>query len=656
MNSIRKKITVCLMATVLAALVLVGASSITLNYRSTIATVDQMMRQTAVLAAERIEQELTAYKNVAVDTGCIPQLSDPLTPVADKQAIIDERVAMHGFQRGNVIGADGISIFDGKDYSDREYVQQAMSGNVYVSEPLVSKITGELSIMVAAPIYANGTRGGGIAGVVYFVPPETFLNDIVSSINISENCRAYMINKNGDTIADITLDTITTQNVEREAQSDSSLKGRAAIHAEMRQGKNGFAGFNASDGPRYAAYAPVGGTDGWSMAVTTMQKDYLSDTYVSILINILVSVVAALASIVVAVKLASNISVPMRACCQRMKQLVEGDLKSPVPETRGQDETAELTRATADMIAGLNTIIDDIGYLLNELAHQNFDVNSDHRETYVGGFQNILLSMRNLKLSLSDTLRQIDSSASQVSSASNQVSVGAQSLSQGSMQQASAVEQLAATVNEISTSAKKTAAAAEQASQFVGQAGAQLGTSVNYVKDLNTAMEKISGSSEEISKIIATIENIAFQTNILALNAAVEAARAGSAGKGFAVVADEVRNLASKSEEAAKATKELIGGSIAAVTEGSRVVGMVTGSLERTNSIAGNVTTQMDIVVKAVDEQTEAIAQVTEGIDQISSVVQTNSATAQQSAAASEELSAEASGLKQMVDQFTLAK
>ena len=656
MNSIRKKITVCLMATVLAALVLVGASSITLNYRSTIATVDQMMRQTAVLAAERIEQELTAYKNVAVDTGCIPQLSDPLTPVADKQAIIDERVAMHGFQRGNVIGADGISIFDGKDYSDREYVQQAMSGNVYVSEPLVSKITGELSIMVAAPIYANGTRGGGIAGVVYFVPPETFLNDIVSSINISENCRAYMINKNGDTIADITLDTITTQNVEREAQSDSSLKGRAAIHAEMRQGKNGFAGFNASDGPRYAAYAPVGGTDGWSMAVTTMQKDYLSDTYVSILINILVSVAAALASIVVAVKLASNISVPMRACCQRMKQLVEGDLKSPVPETQGQDETAELTRATADMIAGLNTIIDDIGYLLNELAHQNFDVNSDHREAYVGGFQNILLSMRNLKLSLSDTLRQIDSSASQVSSASNQVSVGAQSLSQGSMEQASAVEQLAATVNEISTSAKKTAAAAEQASQFVGQAGAQLGTSVNYVKDLNTAMEKISGSSEEISKIIATIENIAFQTNILALNAAVEAARAGSAGKGFAVVADEVRNLASKSDEAAKATKELIEGSIEAVTEGSRVVAMVTGSLERTNSIAGNVTTQMDIVVKAVDEQTEAIAQVTEGIDQISSVVQTNSATAQQSAAASEELSAEASGLKQMVDQFTLAK
>lgn len=107
MNSIRKKITVCLMATVLIALIVVGSTSITLNYRSTIATVDQMMSETAVLAAERIEQELTAYKNVAMDTGCVPQLSDNEVPVEEKRAIIDERVNMHGFQRGNVIGANG---------------------------------------------------------------------------------------------------------------------------------------------------------------------------------------------------------------------------------------------------------------------------------------------------------------------------------------------------------------------------------------------------------------------------------------------------------------------------------------------------------------------------------------------------------------------
>ena len=229
MKSIRTKITLYLMVTVLATQLVVGAASITLNYNSTIKTVNQMMSETAVLAAERVEQELTAYQNAVLDTGCIPQLADPNVSVAEKQAIMDERIAMHDFQRGNIIGIDGISIFDGKDYSDREYVKQAMQGNIYVSEPLISKITGELSIMVAAPLYADGVYGSSIVGVVYFVPRETFLNDIVSSIQISENSRAYMINKSGDTIADVTLETIATQNIEQEAGQDGSLKELAAL-------------------------------------------------------------------------------------------------------------------------------------------------------------------------------------------------------------------------------------------------------------------------------------------------------------------------------------------------------------------------------------------------------------------------------------------
>ncbi len=147
MKSIRTKITLCLMVTVLATQLVVGAFSITLNFNSTIATVEQMMGETAVLASERIEQELTAYKNVAMDTGCVPQLLDETVSLEEKQAIINERVSMHGFQRGNIVGPDGISIFDGNDYSDREYVIQAMQGNVYLSEPLTSKTMAALSSM-----------------------------------------------------------------------------------------------------------------------------------------------------------------------------------------------------------------------------------------------------------------------------------------------------------------------------------------------------------------------------------------------------------------------------------------------------------------------------------------------------------------------------
>lgn len=282
------------------------------------------------------------------------------------------------------------------------------------------------------------------------------MNDIVSSIKVGESSRAYMINKSGDTIADVTLDTITTQNIEQEAGSDASLKELASIHADMRQGANGFGSYQSSDGPRFTAYAPVGSTDGWSVAVTALQSEYLSDTYFGMIINLVVIAASILASIVVALKLSSNISVPMRACAERMKLLVEGDLDSPVPQTNGQDRTAELTRSTAEMVTGLNTIINDIGYLLTEMANQNFDIQSSHRDAYVGKFQSILVSMRTLKIELSNTMRQIDNAAGQVSSASGQVSTGAQSLSQGSIEQASSVEELAATIADISNSARQT--------------------------------------------------------------------------------------------------------------------------------------------------------------------------------------------------------
>ena len=140
MKSIRTKITLCLILTVLVSLVASGSSSIALNYNSAMSTVEQMMTETAVLAAGRAQQELAAYKNAVMEIGCIPELADPDVPVEEKRAIIDDRVAMHGFQRGNIIGTDGISIFDGKDYSDREYVRQALQGNVYVSEPLISPL------------------------------------------------------------------------------------------------------------------------------------------------------------------------------------------------------------------------------------------------------------------------------------------------------------------------------------------------------------------------------------------------------------------------------------------------------------------------------------------------------------------------------------
>ena len=456
MKSIRTKITVCLILTVLLGLFASGYASIMLNYNNTMATVENMMSQTAVLAAGRAQQELAAYKNVVMEVGCIPQLSDPEVPVEEKQAIIDERVSMHGFRRGNIVGVDGISIFDGNDYSDREYVRQAMDGKVFVSEPLVSKITGELSIMVAAPLYSEGNSGQSIVGVVYFVPHETFLNDIVSAIQIGENSRAYMINKSGGTIADITLDTITVQNIEAEAQNDSSLQELAAIHAEMRQGKNGFGSYIDGEDKMFAAYAPVPDTDGWSIAVTAPQINYLASTRDAMVINIAVIVGSILISVIVALLLANNIGKPMKACVKRMKLLVEGDLETPMPKIANRDETGVLVRSTETLVEGLRIVINDISYLLNEMAHQNLDVHTKHEEVYVGSFQNILHSMRNMRIELNGAMRQVNHSAEEVANASSHLSASAQMLSQGTTEQASSVQELAAKISMISEEVKNT--------------------------------------------------------------------------------------------------------------------------------------------------------------------------------------------------------
>lgn len=373
----------------------------------------------------------------------------------------------------------------------------------------------------------------------------------------------------------------------------------------------------------------------------------------SILGIMIIIMISFAVSMLFAIIIAKTIAVPIIKVRDAAARLAEGDLKIDI-KAESKDEIGDMTNSFAMAADMIRRYIADISSGLGEVARSNFDV--DLKENYKGDFKEIERAISTIITSLSDTLRQINEASGQVSSGAEQVSIGAQALSQGSTEQASAVEELAATINEISVTINSNADNAKNASSKVTEVGDEVSTSNKHMDGMLGAMNDITKTSAEIQKIIKTIEDIAFQTNILALNAAVEAARAGAAGKGFAVVADEVRNLAGKSAEASKNTSALIEKSLSAVANGTHIADSTAKSLAGVVSGVNDITDVITKISQASLEQASSVNQVTIGIDQISSVVQTNSATAEESAAASEELSGQSQMLKDLVGQFKLKR
>ncbi len=656
-SSIKKKIFLSITSIILISVLVIGGVTSYLSYRSTFDTLEQTMEEVAKSSAAVVSKELNTYKTVASEIGMIAELSNPDITRQEKADIFTGRKEMLGLVDLNIADKKGAVSSYGTQASEivsyMDCFKKSMEGDVYVSGAQVSGDGSEMYFLITAPLWKDGVYGSSAEGVVLLTANGKTMSDIASQVVIGEKGFGYIIDGNGYTIGHPEYERVLNhENVISRYKIDGSNEELALLEEKMLNKELSVGSYTSSEGKKLLSYSEIEGTEGWGLIIEVPQSEYMAGTYLSIMTTLILGIVAVLIASFIGLRTSGKIADPIIACANRLKLLSEGDLHTEVPKTNNRDETGLLLESLEITINETNDVIKDISYHLGAMADS--DLTNYVGKDYLGDFDPIKQSLIRILKILNYTFRNISDSSEQVASGSQQVAAGAQVLTEGATEQASSIEELAATMGEISEQIFSNDKSTQNAKLIAKETSEEVQNGTEHMNQMTGAMSDINQASVQIGKIIKTIDDIAFQTNILALNAAVEAARAGSAGKGFAVVADEVRNLASKSSEAAKNTTLLIENTLKSIEKGDKIA---EDTLKSFNTIVEKTDKTFSIVeqiAEASQQQAQAISQVNTGIEQISSVVQTNSATAEESSAASEELSEQAMLLKSLLSKVKL--
>ena len=356
----------------------------------------------------------------------------------------------------------------------------------------------------------------------------------------------------------------------------------------------------------------------------------------------------------IATVISKGIAKPLAELEERVVDFSQGDIQTPFPTSKADDEIAGLMNASHDMADRLQKIISDVEGGCSAMAEGNFAVKSANSHLYIGDLRSLYDSLNNMRDNVKEALSEVEELATQVNVGATNLAEAAQDLAEGATDQAASVEEMLATMNTVSEGLKETSTSVEDAYKQALKCADDAQVSRAEMGNMVESMNRISDTSKRIENIIAEIESIASQTNLLSLNASIEAARAGEAGRGFAVVADEIRNLADQSAKSAVDTRELVSNTLYEIEQGSKIAFKTADVLDGVVNAIQQIAETNNVLAENSKDQAYAVEQADIGIGRISEVVQSNSAAAEESSATSQELSAQAMSMHDLVSRFQL--